>query len=91
MALTAGTYLGPYAVTALIGQGGMGEVNRARDTKLDPVRVSNRRTGSCTPPIVENRIQVFSTDGTFVKEEFIARQTLGFGVTYEVECLPDNP
>ncbi len=35
MSLAAGTTLGPYSVTAKIGQGGMGEVYRARDTKLD--------------------------------------------------------
>ena len=35
MALTAGTTLGPYEVTAKIGEGGMGEVWQARDTKLD--------------------------------------------------------
>ncbi len=35
MPLVAGTTLGPYQVTAKIGQGGMGEVYRARDTKLD--------------------------------------------------------
>ena len=35
MSLSVGTTLGPYEVTALIGQGGMGEVYQARDTKLD--------------------------------------------------------
>ncbi len=35
-----GVSLGPYAVTAKIGEGGMGEVYKARDTRLDrPVAV----------------------------------------------------
>src|SRR5262245_5237472 len=33
--LSPGTHLGPYEVTARIGLGGMGEVYRARDTRLD--------------------------------------------------------
>ena len=35
MALEIGSRLGHYDVTAQIGEGGMGEVYRARDTKLD--------------------------------------------------------
>jgi serine/threonine protein kinase len=35
MSLTAGAHLGPYQILAAIGAGGMGEVYRARDTKLD--------------------------------------------------------
>ena len=35
MALAAGTRLGPYQVVAALGAGGMGEVYRARDTRLD--------------------------------------------------------
>ena len=35
MSLSPGTRLGPYAVTAKIGEGGKGEVCQARDTTLD--------------------------------------------------------
>src|SRR4051812_4626269 len=35
MRLSAGTRLGPYEIVASIGAGGMGEVYRAIDTRLD--------------------------------------------------------
>ena len=45
MTLAAETQLGPYKILALIGSGGMGEVYRARDTRL------NRNVAIRVPPL----------------------------------------
>jgi len=46
MALSVGSRLGHYDVTALIGEGGMGQVYQATDTKLIERHHAVRRTNA---------------------------------------------
>ena len=57
MPLNVGSRLGPYSVTAKIGEGGMGEVYRARDTKLDrdvAIKIDLGGTGWSPPSVTRN-------------------------------------
>jgi eukaryotic-like serine/threonine-protein kinase len=58
MTLTAGTKLGPYQIESLLGAGGMGEVYRARDTRLDrTVAIKILTQGVADTPEVRQRFE----------------------------------
>src|ERR1700730_14385940 len=58
MALTSGIKLGPYKVLSPLGAGGMGEVYRARDTRLErDVAVKVLPTNLCSDPSLRQRLE----------------------------------
>src|SRR2546427_5219332 len=58
MVLTSGTKLGPYEVVSLLGAGGMGEVYRARDTRLErDVAVKVLPTNLSSDPCLQQRLE----------------------------------
>jgi serine/threonine protein kinase len=58
MRLTAGTRLGPYEILSAIGSGGMGEVYKARDVRLDRrVAIKVLSTNIATDPDLRQRFE----------------------------------
>ena len=58
MGLTPGTRLGPYEIVSPLGAGGMGEVYRARDTRLDrTVAIKNLPPHLCSDPMSKQRFE----------------------------------
>ena len=58
MALAAGVRLGPYEIVAPLGAGGMGEVYKARDTRLDrTVAIKVLPTHVASDPDVRQRFE----------------------------------
>src|SRR5260370_42129915 len=58
MALATGTKLGPYDIVAPLGAGGMGEVYRARDTRLDrTVAIKILPAQSSSDPVRKQRFE----------------------------------
>src|SRR6202140_4401821 len=86
MPLSAGTRLGPYEILALIGAGGMGQVYRARDTRLNrdvAIKVSNaefserftREARSIAALNHPNICQLYDVGDNYLVMEFIEGQS----------------
>ena len=62
--------------------------DRSFRSPMHAVRISNDGL-VYTADRVNNRIQVFQKDGTFVKEAFVAKQTLAMGSVWDLELSRD--
>jgi len=57
MPLPAGSQIGPYEIVALLGSGGMGDVYRARDTRLNRQVAIKFLADAIADPLAISRFQ----------------------------------
>ena len=57
MPLPAGSQIGPYEIVALLGSGGMGDVYRARDTRLNRQVAIKFLANAIADPLAISRFQ----------------------------------
>ena len=78
MTLASGTRLGPYEIVAPLGSGGMGEVYRARDTRL--AREALLALPTVESPLPQERFEEAA-------ELFRAARRAGVTLRSSVDCL----
>lgn len=68
MALISGTRLGPYEIQSPLGAGGMGEVYRARDTRLErTVAIKVLASHLASSPELKQRMEREASLGPFLR------------------------
>jgi len=74
MSLTVGSYLGAYEIVALLGAGGMGQVYRARDARLDrDVAIKVLPAALASDPVARERLRREAIAAARIDHPFICK------------------